>query len=182
MMNSRVLSFLTSTAIGFLLTVAGGGAHAADAEKALLHAEGKVELKSPPEKVWEVVGDFAGLHRWHPAVKGVTLLEGTNRVPMAVRELDLGDGQWLISELLDWDGNARRMRYRILKSALPLVNFVSAYTVEPTNSGGSVFTWKTEFRRRDADPKDGEGDATAVKIIQSVIDAGLANLPKVLKE
>ncbi len=159
-----------------------GNSHAADTERPLLHAEGTVELKAAPDRVWDVVGDFTGIHRWHPGVKGATLLEGQNRQALAVRQLDLGDGQWLISELLDWDGSQRTLRYRILKSPLPIVNYVARYSVEPTRSGGSSFTWKAEFRRRDDSPKAGEDDAGASRVVQGIIDQGLANLPKALGE
>lgn len=179
MMNTQFLKFLTGAAVlSFLLLIARGAARAADADKPLLHAEGKVELKSPPDKAWDMVGDFTGLHHWHPGVKNVTLLEGKNRMPLAVRELDLGEGQWLISELLEWNGQERWMRYRILKSGLPIVNYVAVVAVAPTSSGGSLVTWKTEFRRREANGDD----AGAVQLVQGVIDGGLNNLPKVLKE
>lgn len=177
MNRSLVINFVRTGATSLCLAMAGSG-HAADAQAPLLHAEGKVELKASPERVWRVVGDFAGIHRWHPGVKGTTLLEGTNRKPLAVRQLDLGEGQWLISELLEWNGQQHSLRYRILKSPLPIVNYVATYSVGPTRNGGSLFTWKTDFRRSDPEGRD----AGAVKVVQDVIDQGLANLPRALGE
>ncbi|MFO1266765.1 MAG: SRPBCC family protein [Rubrivivax sp.] len=169
---------MRSGAVAILLTMAGPG-HAEVSQHPLLHAEGTVHLKAAPERVWNVVGDFTGLHRWHPGVKGTTLLEGTNRKPPAVRQLDLGEGQWLISELLEWNGKQHTLRYRILKSPLPIVNYVATYAVKPAPNGGSTFVWKTDFRRQEG---AGVDDAAAKKIVQEVIDQGLAKLPRVVGE
>lgn len=175
-MNGPLALNLVRTGVTSLLIALTGHGHAADAPLPLLHAEGAVTLKAPPERVWSVVGDFTGIHRWHPGVKGTTLLEGTNRKPLAVRQLDLGEGQWLISELLEWNGRQHSLRYRILKSPLPIVNYVATYSVRPTKDGGSLFTWETDFRRRDPQGSD----ADAMKVVQGVIDEGLANLPRAL--
>lgn len=160
------------------LTMSGTG-HAGEAQHPLLYAEGAVRLKAAPDRVWNVVGDFIGLHLWHPGVKGTTLLEGTNREPLAVRQLDLSEGRWLISELLEWDDEQHTLRYRILKSPLPIVNYVATYAVKPAPNGGSTFVWKTDFRRREG---AGVDDAAAKKIVQEVIDQGLAKLPRVVGE
>jgi len=109
------------------------------------------------------------------------LLEGENKRPLAVRQLDLGEGQWLISELLEWNGQRRALRYRVLKSPLPFVNYVATYSVSATLNGGSVFTWKADFRRPSG-VEAGTDDGAVVGLVKSVIDGGIGNLPKALGE
>ncbi|PZQ02291.1 MAG: hypothetical protein DI587_02340 [Variovorax paradoxus] len=180
MNKTRFGAFARTCAVALAVATAGT-AYAADSTP-MLHAEGSVELKESPDRVWAVVGDFLGIHRWHPGIKGTTLLEGENKRPLAVRQLDLGEGQWLISELLEWDGQRRALRYRILKSPLPFVNYVATYAVSATPNGGSVFTWKADFRRRPSGVEAGTDDAAVVGLVKSVIDGGIGNLPKALGE
>jgi hypothetical protein len=169
MLNGCAITPLARVAaMSLLLATAAVGAQAADSTRPLLHAEGTVELQASPDQVWAAVGDFTGIHRWHPGVKGTTLLEGKNKQPMVVRQLDnLGEGQWLISELLDWNGQQHTLRYRILKSPLPFVNYVTVYTVKARKPDGAVFTWKADFRRREESQKPREDDAAAVKLSRS---------------
>lgn len=177
----RLTRSMARLAMASLLLLAGL-VQAAHAERPLLRAEGQIDLKSPPDKVWDLIKDFDRIDRWHPNVKGTTLLEGTNNEPLAVRQLDLGDGQWLMSELLAWNAQERSFRYRILKSPLPFVNYVGTVRVEPSGSGGSRVIWVDEFRRRDENPKPGEDDAGVTEVVNGIIRSGLDNLPKVLKE
>jgi mxaD protein len=180
-MNKIRLSAFAGTCAIAVAVATTGTAYAADSSP-LLHAEGSVELKESPDRVWAVVGDFLGIHRWHPGIKGTTLLEGENKQPLAVRQLDLGEGQWLISELLEWDGPRRALRYRILKSPLPFVNYVATYSVSATPNGGSVFTWKADFRRRTTGLKVETDDGAVVGLVKNVIDGGIGNLPKALDQ
>lgn len=145
----------------------------------LLMLEESVDLAAPRERVWDAIKDFDGIHRWHPGVENTTILEGVNNKPMAVRELDLGGGAWLMSELLEWNAAECRFRYRILKSPMPLVAYVAEMNVTPAPKGCRV-TWKGQFKRRALTPAPGADDATAMATVTAVFRTGLDNLPKVL--
>ncbi len=147
--------------------------------RTLLTLEESVDLAVPPDRAWDVIKDFDGIHRWHPGVRNTTLLEGVNNQPMAVRELDLGGGAWLMSELLDWSAGERRFRYRILKSPMPLVAYVAEIHVALVAKGCRV-TWKGQFKRRTLMATAGADDAAALATVTAVFRTGLDNLPKVL--
>jgi mxaD protein len=145
----------------------------------LLTLEESVDLAVSPDRAWDTIKDFNGIHRWHPGVINTTLLEGTNNEPMAVRELDLGDGAWLMSELLEWSAAQHRFRYRILKSPMPLVAYVAEMQVVPKSKGCRV-TWKGQFRRRAFTAAPGADDAAAMATVTAVFRTGLDNLPEIL--
>jgi mxaD protein len=146
----------------------------------LLTLEESVDLAVSPDRAWDAIKDFDGIHRWHPGVLNTTLLEGVNNQPMAVRELDLGGGAWLMSELLDWNAAERRFRYRILKSPMPLVAYVAEMRVTPTSQGCRV-TWKGQFKRRTLTAAPGADDATAMAAVTAVFRTGLDNLSQCLE-
>lgn len=62
------------------------------------------------------------------------------------------------------------------------MNYVATYSVSATPNGGSVFTWKADFRRRPSGVEAGTDDAAVVGLVKSVIDGGIGNLPKALGE
>jgi len=70
-MNKTEFGAFARTCAFALAVATAGTAYAADSTP-MLHAEGSVELKESPDCVWAVVGDFLGIHRWHPGVKGTT--------------------------------------------------------------------------------------------------------------
>lgn len=145
----------------------------------VLTLEESVALPVAPNRAWDVIKDFDGIHRWHPGVVNTTLLEGANNQPMAARELDLGGGAWLISELLEWNAAERRFRYRILKSPMPVVAYVAEMRVTARPQGCSV-VWKGQFKRRTQVAAPGADDATAIAAVTAVFRSGLDNLPKLL--
>ena len=148
----------------------------------LLQAAGTIDLKSSPDDVWRLVRDFDAYDRWHPDVAGVVLLEGANNAPLAVREVDLGQGRWLMSELLEWSDEERRFRYRILKAPVPFVNYVGNVAVLANEGGGSKVRWTAQFRRRPTVDVQAFDDAGVTQVVEQIIRRGLDNLPVILGE
>jgi mxaD protein len=152
----------------------------AHAEAPLLMVREQVKLAASPEAAWNIIKDFDGIHKWHPEIADAQMLEGSNGIPMAARQLTLRDGGMIISELLAYDEAKKTYRYRIIKSPLPIKNYEAVFEVNPDNSGGSIVTWTGQFRRRDEAPKEGQDDAAVTKMMSSTFRAGLDNLPKLL--
>ncbi len=134
-----------------------------------LSVERDVVVNHDAARVWAVVGDFAGLHRWHPAVTATRSEEDGE-----VRILVLGDGAEIRERLLAYaDGVS--YRYKILAGPLPVADYVSTLKVSPLGAGATKVTWSSTFNAA------GAADDEAVEVITSVYDAGLGNIAQTLR-
>jgi mxaD protein len=104
------------------------------------------------------------------------MLVGQNGLPLAVREFDLKGGGNVISELLDYDETRRWFRYRILKTNLPLANYVGEMWVEPTPDGHATVKWSSEFQRPVGSSNPDADDRATEGLVQAVFTAGLDHL------
>lgn len=146
------------------------------ASRPVLKYESQVTLKASPQKAWDSFKTFGAIHEWHPATEGTRLLVGENGKPLAVREFQLKGGGFVISELLAYDESKKRFKYRIIKTNLPLANYVAEMWVAPAVGGGSVVHWRGSFQRPDETPQASQGDEDTVKLVQGVFKAGLDNI------
>jgi hypothetical protein len=102
---------------------------------------------------------------------------GENGKPLAVREFQLkGGGGFVISELLAYDEARKHFKYRIIKTNLPLANYVAEMWVTPASGGGSVVHWSAQFQRPEEQAKPDQDDAATMKLVQGVFKAGLDNI------
>lgn len=148
------------------------------AGRPVLYCKQQVMLGASAQKSWDAIKDFDSIHLWHPATEGTTLLVGENGEPLVVREFQVKGGGFVISELLAYDEAAKWFRYRIIKTSLPLDNYVAEMKVEEGADGGSVVHWSGEFQRPRSSQPD-QGDRATEQLVQGVFSAGLANLPLV---
>ncbi|MDQ3195252.1 MAG: SRPBCC family protein [Burkholderiales bacterium] len=150
------------------------------AKPAKLHVGESVEIAAKPEVVWDKIKDFNGLGTWHPAVAKSEIVEGTNNKKGAVRVLTLQDGGTIKEKLLSHRGKS--FKYTILEGVLPVSDYTSKVAVKPGKNGGSTVEWSGDFKRKsaDANPPQGQDDATATKTMTTVYRAGLDNLKKVV--
>lgn len=170
MVNSiRSLSRLT---VPVLLFASCASAMAAPA----LKVEESATLASPPAAIWKVIGDYAGLHEWHPAIASTKINKGKNNVHGAVRSLTTKDGARIVEELLAYDGKGHSMRYRFLESPMPITDYVSTLAVKPDGKGSRI-VWTGEFNRT------GEiDDAKAKEIFVGIYRAGFEGVRAKLGE
>ena len=161
----------------FLAVAAGLASAPARAERPVLKYRSEVAVKAPPQKAWAAFKKFDSIHEWHPATEGTKLLVGRNGRPLAVREFQIkgGDG-FVISELLAYDEARKWYRYRIVKTNLPLANYVAEMWVKPAAGGGSVIHWAAQFQRPEENAKPDQDDAATTKLVQGVFKGGLDNL------
>jgi mxaD protein len=171
-MISSALSLMTALA----LTLA---APLARAERPLLKYKSEITLKASPQKAWNAFKKFDSIHEWHPATEGTKLLVGENGKPLAVREFQVKGGAFVISELLAYDEAKKWFRYRIIKTNLPLANYVAEMKVRSAAGGGSVVQWSARFQRPEENAKPDQNDRATEKLVQGVFKAGLDNLAQI---
>jgi hypothetical protein len=164
-------------AAGLLLALPG---MAWAAKPGYLHVNESVEINAPPAKVWSLVKDWNGLHKWHPAFSNAEIKSGANNKVGAVRTLTLGEAKF-DEELDGFSDKKRKYSYRIISdSPLPVVDYSSRIQVKSGKTkGSSVLVWKGKFKRKVADnPPAGQDDASVKKAIIGAYQAGLQNAKK----
>src|ERR1700758_3094591 len=159
-------SFVRGAMVGMGIALAPASATAA----IVLSVKEKVELSAPPEKVWDLIKDFGGLHTWHPVFASTEITSGKDNNRGAVRVLTTKDGAKITERLERYQPRAFSYTYRITDSPLPITDYVSTIQVK-ANKSGSVVYWSSHFKA-----KEGTADAEAVKLVRGVYRAGLDNL------
>ena len=151
------------------------------AKAGYLHVNESVEINAPPAKVWSLVKNWNGLHKWHPAFSNTEIKSGENNKLGAVRTLTMTDGAKFDEELLGFSEKKRLYSYRIMgDSPLPVADYSSSISVKSGKAkGSSVLVWKGKFKRKVVDnPPAGQDDAGAKKTIIGAYQAGLQNARK----
>lgn len=139
-----------------------------------------IEIAAPSQKVWAIVKDWDGLHKWHPAFSADEIKKGKNNAPRAVRTVTLRDSGASFDEVLDeYDARHMYYNYRIIgDSPLPVVHYTSHIAVRAgEGKGTSVLTWQGSFRRKVVEnPTPEENDDGVKKFISEAYRAGLENV------
>jgi hypothetical protein len=117
-----------------------------------------IEVAAAPDRTWALVGDFAGLVGWFPAVTS--------------SEVE-GSGVGALRYLTMPDDVARCYEYTAIAGALPCTDYRSRIAVTPAG-GGSRITWTATFTPLADAPVD------AVAFIGEVYRGGLAGARAVL--
>ena len=131
-------------------------------------ASHSIEIAADPAAVWDYVGDFNGLPRWHPGVAESKLEEGGK-----VRRLKLKNGGVNVERLLERDDARHICRYSITESGLPVRQHAATIAVLG-NERGSTVNWACEFESK------GPPDAEIAAIFKQIFTAGLSNLQALL--
>ena len=96
-------------------------------------------LANPADVVWALIGDFGGLHRWHPLVHGLDLSwEGR------IRTLHYVDGSRAVERLEARSDASRRYVYALVDGALPMLDCRATLQVNPRKQGCTVI-WSSVF-------------------------------------
>jgi hypothetical protein len=107
-------------------------------------------LEAPVEQVWDVLRDFNGHDRWHPAVTDSSIERGqtSDRVG-CVRRFHLADGSELREQLLTLSDMETAYSYCLLDTPVPLFNYVSHVSLIPVTDGDRTFwQWQSRFDTR----------------------------------
>lgn len=133
-----------------------------------------VEINAAPSAVWNIVKDFDGLNKWHPAFSKDVITKGNNGQVGSVRSLTLKDGPTFTEELTAYNDAKMMYSYKIVESPLPVDQYKSTMTVAPKGNG-SVVTWVGNFITKAG---SGKTDADAQGLIDGAYQAGLDNVKK----
>jgi hypothetical protein len=126
-----------------------------------------VSLNASAEAVWELIGGFDALPRWHPAVASsrASRENGETR-----RRLSLQGGGEILEGLERHDDAARSYSYTIVEGPLPVAGYRSQLSVEPAGAQGCTVRWIASFEPKGAPERD------ALAAVRGVYQAGFDSL------
>lgn len=100
-------------------------------------------LANPADLVWALVGDFGGLHRWHPRVEGIDLSwEGR------IRTVHYFDGSRAVERLEARSDTLRRYAYVVVDGGIPMQDCRAVLQVQSEGKRSAVI-WSCEFEPLD---------------------------------
>ena len=112
-------------------------------------------LDAPTDAVWDVLRDFNGHDRWHPAVATAPIerAQASDKIG-CVRRFKLKDGSELREQLLALSDLEQTFSYCLLDTPIPMFNYVAHVRLLPVTDGDRTFWhWESRFTTR---PEDAE--------------------------
>ncbi|KGI79058.1 hypothetical protein LF63_0101490 [Oleiagrimonas soli] len=127
-------------------------------------------MACPAETVWTLIGDFGGLHRWHPLVRSLDLSwEGR------IRTLHFDDGGHAVERLEARNDRARRYAYALVDGPFAIQDCHSTLEVRPgEDRRNCVVIWTSSFE------PVGHAGAQADVVLEHLYGAGLRALESVI--
>lgn len=104
-------------------------------------------LEAPIEAVWDLLRDFNGHDRWHPAVASSQIERGLASDKVGcVRKFRLQDGGELREQLLTLSDMEMAFSYCLLDTPIPLFNYVAHTRLSPvTDTDATFWEWESKF-------------------------------------
>lgn len=129
-------------------------------------------VEAPIDRVWELIRDFNGHDRWHPAVADSQIERGQSADRVGcVRRFHLQDGSELREQLLTLSDIDFAFSYCLLDTPVPLFNYVAHVRLFPVTDGDQTF-WQWESRFDTPAGRECElHDMVAEQIYQAGFDA-----------
>jgi hypothetical protein len=136
-------------------------------------------IPAPIETVWEILRDFNGHDRWHPAIASSQIERGRDpdRVG-SIRRFKLQDGAELREQLLTLSDAETTYSYCLLDTPIPLFNYVSHVRLIPVTDADQTF-WQWEGRFDT--PKDREEELSSMVGTQ-IYDVGFGAIRAALAQ
>jgi hypothetical protein len=121
------------------------------------------------EAVWDVLRDFNGHDRWHPAVAESAVERGRSSDQVGcVRRFRLQDGAELREQLLTLSDLEQAFSYCLLDTPVPLFNYVAHVRLFPVTDGDRTFwEWESRF-----DTPAGRDEELAAMVGNDIYGAG----------
>jgi polyketide cyclase/dehydrase/lipid transport protein len=127
-------------------------------------------LPVPARTVWDAIGGFNSLAKWHPAV---ARSEETKEGAATIRRLTLHGGGSIVERLDGKDDKKRTYSSSIVAGPLPVAAYKATLHVEENKDGKSCkIEWSSTFE------PSGASEPEAVKVIRGIYEAGFENLRK----
>ena len=114
------------------------------------------EINADVARVWDIVSEWGGTHKWIPGVGSVTV-EGEGVGSIRSADLDPATGfEGRISErLLSWDEEQMTFSYKAIGNGpLPVEDYVAVMKVEATLKGTASVTWSSTWEPIDQDEEE----------------------------
>jgi hypothetical protein len=178
------MKFLTAIlTAAMLLPLSVSAANAPSQQKVIR----EVVIKAEPAKVWALVKDFGGIHKWHPAVESTSTETKADETGTELlhRTLTLKGGGTILEKQTINSDDEMKLEYRIVEGVLPVSGYRAIMQVKAgPGAGETTLTWTGRFynKANKVDAPAGEDNATAVKAVEGVYDSGLENLKKELEK
>ncbi len=130
-------------------------------------------IDAPVDQVWALLRDFNGHDHWHPAVVTSHIRgAGPSDQVGAIRDFRLATGERLSEQLLKLSDSKRSFSYAIVKSEVPLLNYVAHLELKPVTTGNRTFwRWWSQFDT----PPGREAELTSV-VVDGVYRAGFEGM------
>lgn len=177
------MKYLISALALALLLPQGASAHGPSPQKVVK----EVVIKAEAAKVWAVVKDFGGLHKWHPAVADTKLEERKDTESDATlthRIITLKEGGSIIEKQREANDADMKLDYKMVEGTIPVSNYRAVMQVKAgPGAGESTLTWTGRFynKANSMEAKPGEDNPAANAAINGIYDAGVAGLKKLLE-
>ena len=136
----------------------------------------EVKLQAKAQEVWEKIGQFGALDKWHPAVASTRLI-GSGQDTGDARILTLGDGSKIMEVLVDYEQGKSYCYVIMTNRSGPLP--VKAYHAElriKSRGKRSKVTWKASFDSKGVD------DEAAREAIRGVFQGGFSALEEMFNK
>jgi len=136
-------------------------------------------LDHPIEAVWDVIRDFNGHDRWHPAVNESRIERGRASDEIGcIRNFTLADGSELREQLLTLSDIDFSFSYCLLDTPVPLFNYVAHVRLSPVTDGDTTFwEWESRF-----DTPAGREEELQALVGEQIYVAGFEAIRKHLEE
>ena len=134
-------------------------------------------LNASVEAVWDVLRDFNGHDRWHPAV-ATSQIERNKPADLVgcIRRFKLENGSELREQLLALSDLEQNFSYCLLETPIPLFNYVAHVRLAPVTDGNRTF-WEWESRFDTPKGREAElGGMVGETIYQAGFDAIRAHM------
>jgi Polyketide cyclase / dehydrase and lipid transport len=136
-------------------------------------------INAPTDRVWNVLRDFNGHDRWHPAVatSAIERSQPSDKIG-CVRRFRLADGGELREQLLALSDLEQSFSYCLLDTPIPLFNYVAHVRLLPVTDGDRTFWhWECRFTTR-----AGEEAQLVAMVGENIYQAGFDAVRKHLSE
>ncbi|MBW8270683.1 SRPBCC family protein [Caldovatus aquaticus] len=129
-------------------------------------------LAAPADRVWDVVGDFGGMARWHPFVRESVLEPAPGGVGRRVRVVGgTGEPRELTERLVLYDAAARHLAYAIVAGPAPFRNYVGHFRILADGADRCVWDYRGTF-----ETAEGASERDAIERVRSFYEAARENL------
>jgi hypothetical protein len=122
-----------------------------------------VELRAPPDRVWDLIGQFGS--SWHPLIAQIHL---TGTGIGQLRTIQTIDAKQIIERLEAIDNSGRFYSYSNI-TGLPVSSYTGMLLVKPNGAGSSV-EWSAQFL------PNGQGTIIVKNILSTLFKTGLESL------